>query len=58
MHGAVSTREHVYRDIHPMKAPEILSAVALQARALLLNARLDLRAWPESETLPRMQWLR
>jgi len=32
----------------------ILLATAFRARALLLGARLDLRNWPESETLARM----
>lgn len=37
-----------------MESSAILSASVLQARALLLGRRLDLRAWPESETLARL----
>ena len=34
-------------------APAPLRAAAFRARALLLGARLDLRNWPEAETLAR-----
>jgi uncharacterized Rmd1/YagE family protein len=37
-----------------MDPRSILPAAAFRARALLLGARLDLRNWPESETLARL----
>ena len=37
-----------------MVSPGVLAASTLYARALLLGARLDLRAWPEAETLARL----
>ena len=37
-----------------MDSRTILPDTAFQARALLLGARLDLRNWPESETLARL----
>ena len=37
-----------------MDSRTLLPAAAFRARALLLGARLELRNWPESETLARM----
>ena len=34
--------------------PDLLPKAAFPARALLLGARLELRAWPEGEVLARM----
>jgi required for meiotic nuclear division protein 1 len=37
-----------------VSSPTILSVAAFRARALLLGARLEVRNWPESETLARL----
>lgn len=37
-----------------MQDADVLTATCLQARALLLGTRLDLRNWPEAEVLARM----